>query len=87
MGFFSKSKLNSDEYEAITKKFTDLRASYEELQQKVKLMQTDIDNLRGRFNQKLSRIKKEDFDETETKEETINNPVILPDNGLTFKYR
>lgn len=87
MGFFSKTKLYSDEYEAITKKFTDLRASYEELQQKVKLMQTDIDNLRGRFNQKLSRIKKEDMQEEETDTETINNPVILPDNGIIFKHR
>lgn len=86
MGFFNKNKLGSDEYEAITKKIIDLRASYEELQQRIKLIQTDIDNLRGRFNQRLSRIKKDDIDMDETTEtKSINNPVLLSDNGNIVK--
>lgn len=77
--FWKKSKVNSDEYEFLLKRISELKAEVAELSSKVAAVTSDAANLRGQFNRKVSGIKKE-----ESKEETqsINNPVILPYNGI-----
>lgn len=82
--------LNSEEYESISKKVTQLSSTIEELSVKFKVLETNYNDLRGKFNRKLSGIKKEeaiqeDIAQEETK--TINNPVILPYDGDFRKYR
>lgn len=76
--FWKKSKVNSDEYEYLHKRITELSNLISELTAKIAAVQSDAANLRGQFNRKVSGIKS-----TEQKEETqgINNPVILPYNG------
>lgn len=83
MGLFKRNetRINSEEYERITKRLIDFSARIEELENKFKILQTNYDNLRGNFNRKLTGIKKE---ETEEETQSINNPVILPYNG-SFK--
>lgn len=76
--FFKKSVVNSEEYEKLTKKLIDISSKLDMLDARVKALITDMDNLRGQFNKKLSKIKKDDMEE---KTENINNPVILPYNG------
>lgn len=80
---FWKSKINSDEYDKLFKKYIELSGEIAEITAKIRLIQSDNSNLRGQFNRKLSGIKKEESTTEETKD--INNPVILPDNGNTFK--
>jgi len=76
-----KDVINSGEYEKLSKKNTELLSELEELKVKFNILRTDMDNLRGNFNRKLNKIKQEDLAEEETKEQSINNPVILPYNG------
>ena len=85
---FWKKTLNSDEYEKLYKKFTELQNLVNELTSKIAAVQSDNANLRGQFNRKLQGIKKEE-QITEEIEETknINSPVILPDNGIVFRHR
>lgn len=88
MSFWRKNKdehLNSNEYESISKKVTELFTELEELKIKFKILETNYDNLRGNFNRKLTGIKKEEETEKATETQNINNPVILPDNGNPFK--
>lgn len=88
MAFWNKKHnetLNSAEFESCTKKIIELNAKFEELSVKYKMLETNYDNLRGMFNRKLNKLKKEDIEEEVTEEKDINNPVILPDNGrFTF---
>ena len=76
--FWKKTKVNSDEYEYLHKRITELSNLISELTAKIAAVQSDAANLRGQFNRKVSGIKS-----IEQKEETqgINNPVILPYNG------
>jgi len=81
MNFWKKSKVNSDEYEYLHKRITELSNLITELSAKIATVQSDAANLRGQFNRKLSGIK---AGEEKTETESINNPVILPFNG-TFR--
>lgn len=85
MIFWQKKQINSDEYEKLTKKIIELNANYESLIKRVDLIVTDIANLRGRFNQKLSRIKEEEKTEESKEEEGINKPVLLSVDGHIIK--
>ena len=85
-----KKYLNSEEYESISKKVTQLSSTIEELSTKFKVLETNYNDLRGKFNRKLSGIKKEEANGDELGQEetkTINNPVILPYDGTFSKYR
>lgn len=77
--------LNSEEYEALLKRVVSLSAITEELHNKFKILETNYNDLRGKFNRKLSGMKKEETEEEETK--TINNPVILPYDGAFKQFR
>jgi hypothetical protein len=70
MSFWKKksiSNLNSDEYQKLLIKQIELSANINEVISKLKILETNYDNLRGNFNRKLSGIKKE-----EEKTENIN---------------
>ena len=85
MNFWNK-KINSEEYEKLSKKLIELSNEIGELSSKIKLVQSDNANLRGQFNRKLLGFKKEETPQENTEEsQGINNPVILPDNGHNFK--
>jgi hypothetical protein len=85
--FWNKSKnaeqtnLNSADYEKLLKKSVEVTAKIEELQIKLEVLRTDLQDMRGKFNRKLRGIRLEDQEE---QEKDINNPVILPYNG-SFK--
>ena len=91
MSFWKKSEnehLNSAEYESVAKKLVEISTRLEELENKIKILTTNYDNLRGNFNRKLaginSKSKGQDIDaedEGTGQTQTINNPVILPYNG------
>lgn len=83
MSFWKKQPVNSDEYEKLSKKITDLSSEVEELTAKIRIITSDVSNLRGQFNRKLTGLKKEEVSE---EEKDINNPVILPYNGITGKF-
>ena len=50
--------LNSEEYEALLKRVVSLSAITEELHNKFKILETNYHDLRGKFNRKLSGMKK-----------------------------
>ena len=75
-----QTNLNSAEYEKLLKKSVEVTAKLEELQIKLEVLRTDLQDMRGKFNRKLRGIRLEEEEETKD----INNPVILPFNG-SFK--
>lgn len=84
MSFWRKNDpINSQEYEKIVKRLIDIDARMEDLSVKYKILETNYNDLRGKFNRKLSGLKKED---EQVEEKDINNPVILPWNGATGKF-
>lgn len=81
--FWKKTKVNSDEYEYLHKRITELSNLITELTAKIAAVQSDAANLRGQFNRKVSGIKKEEQQEHKEEEtQSINNQVILPWNGF-----
>jgi len=84
--FWKNTKINSDEYEKLTKRIVDLYAIIEELSSKIRVVQSDNANLRGQFNRKLLGLKKEEAQEENTETQSINNQVILPYDGAIFKH-
>jgi len=64
--------IRSHEYEKCIIRFTELDSKLIILETSLKAMQTDMDNLRGRFNQRLKGLKVEE-ENAEKKIETINN--------------
>jgi len=87
MNFFSRKKqepMNSEDYEKLSKKITDLATLVEELKVKFRVLETNYDNLRGNFNRKLAGLKKEEADpdpdpmDQKTDSKSINTSVILP---------
>lgn len=84
--FWKNTKINSDEYEKLTKRIVDLYGIIEELSSKIRVVQSDNANLRGQFNRKLLGLKKEEQVEEQAEEKDINNQVILPYDGNIFKH-
>lgn len=64
------------EYDRLLRRLSDVSAEIELLKTTVKVMQTDLDNLRGNFNRKLKGLEKE--------EKTEENPK--PQNIYTSDY-
>lgn len=83
----SEDYLTSKEYESISRKVTDLSSEIDNLKNKFKILETNYDNLRGNFNRKLNKLKEEEPQEEDMGEQSINNPVILPENGSFIKRR
>lgn len=87
--WFSKkheiSTIHSEEYEQLSKKFIELLQDVREFEVKLRVLETNIDNLRGNFNAKLKRMKQEEAIEEKDETKDINNPVILPYDGFRLK--
>lgn len=80
------SAIHSEEYEQLSKKFVALLENVRELEVKFRILETNIDNLRGNFNAKLKKMRQEEIiEEKEEETKDINNPVILPYDGFRFK--
>jgi len=76
MSIFSRNtKLNSEEYEKLIKRFAELESTLTKIQGELEALKTNQNSLRGLVNRKIGGIKEEE--ETQG----INNPVILPYNG------
>lgn len=56
----SKNPVNSEEYERLAKRITELVAELGLLKANYKIIETDVDNLRGNFNRKLKGLVKEE---------------------------
>lgn len=82
MSFWNNKSVNSEEYEKLSKKISELSSDVTELTAKIRIITSDVSNLRGLFNRKLTGLKKEEQQEENEEEKSINNPVILPYNGL-----
>jgi hypothetical protein len=57
-----RKSLNSEEYDKILKKLSELDNKVEVLNGKFKALETNYDLLRGQFNRKLAGIRKEELD-------------------------
>lgn len=76
MGLFFKKKnentnknfADPDEYGRILRRFADLSTDIELCKATIKVLQTDVDNLRGNFNRKLKGIEKEETKDINTSE-------------------
>ena len=71
--------------EKIWKQIIELNARVDNMENQIKIQNTNYDNLRGNFNRKLSGIKKEEKELEEEEQKSINNPVILPYSGSFYK--
>jgi len=71
----NKNTTNSEEYERLSKRITDLAAEVALHKTKVELIETDVANLRGKFNRKLSGLQKEE-EKVEPKEEEKTESII-----------
>ena len=80
--------MHSEEYELLFKRITTIDNSLNLLQGKVELLGSTLSSLRGLVNRKLERPRDGDHEgNREAGEESLNNPVILGDNGIPFKHR
>lgn len=85
MIFFRKkttTSLRSDEYEQLSNRITTLRSDLEEAKTKVRMLETEINNLRGNFNRKLSGIVKEEKKEEQPK--ALNTQEAKVFTGMMF---
>jgi len=89
MGLFSKSRdgiadnknnnpVNSDEYERLHKRITELDTKIEAVKTSINLLQTDVADLRGAFNSRLAKIRNRGIEESEANVESFNNSVEVP---------
>lgn len=74
-----KKTLRSDEYEFCLKRIAELNSAVQSLEAKYKIVQTDLDNLRGNFNRKLKGIKEEEKKEEQIEQpQNINTDLYIP---------
>jgi len=89
MGLFSKSKINSDEYEILHKKIISCAGDLDLINTKISALNSALASLRSSFNQHKIRDKEQEspiIEEQET--ETNKNPdIFLNPNGLPLKSR
>jgi hypothetical protein len=69
----SKDINNSDVYGAILRRFAELATDIELCKTQIKVLQTDVDNLRGNFNRKLKGLEQE----TKTETKDINTSEFI----------
>ena len=66
MLFFSKSKekgLHSEDYEALLKRIAEVKHEIEEVKSKCAALETNYNDLRGKFNRKLNILKEQEEDD------------------------
>jgi len=70
-----KDTLRSNEYDKCLTKFAELFAETKTLALDIKLLRTDLDNLRGNFSRKLRGLKTEE--EQKKEEEKVDEPKTI----------
>jgi ABC-type phosphate transport system auxiliary subunit len=76
--FKKHDPLKSEEMEIILKKINTLHLEFGELQGKFKALETSYDDLRGKFNRKLSMMQKQEATETTAPAaEDLNRPFSV----------
>jgi len=73
----NSNAISSDEYGKCLTRFAELHSEFTILKTEVKALQTDVDNLRGRFNSRLKGLKTEEEKAEDKKTETINNSEFI----------
>ena len=85
--FFWKKKPNSEEYDTLNLRIRKLESSVENLETRINLQRTDLNNLRGNFNRKLAGLSKEE-EKVEPKEEekpqNLNKGGPIVFTGMTY---
>jgi hypothetical protein len=71
----SSNVINSDEYDRVLKRISELDANFKLLKVDVDVLRTDVSNLRGKFNQRLKGLKEE---EQKQEIESFNNSGEVP---------
>jgi hypothetical protein len=70
----SQNDVDTDGYARIFRRLTEISSDVEQCRAQVKILQTDVDNLRGNFNRKLKGI--EQTEKQEAKD--INTSEFIP---------
>jgi len=74
-----KKDINSSEYETCLKRILEGNTRIESLIAKVNALETDVANLRGKFNARLTKIKTEEQKEQEEQQtQQINTDGTIP---------
>lgn len=70
---FKDKKINSEEYEILLKKFQTLQAEMAIIKSQFKICWDNTENLRGKFNRQLGKIKPENEPEDAHTPEVLNS--------------
>jgi DNA gyrase/topoisomerase IV subunit A len=73
----NQNSANSNEYERLSTRISDISAELKSLKASIDAMQTGLDNLRGNFNRKLKGLSAEEEKPKEKEIETINNTEFV----------
>jgi len=90
--FGKKEKLRSEEYETLLNRIVALSGDVAELRQQIKLVSTDNNNLRGRFNRQLAGLPKEEEKVAPKEEEKpaeakpLNTPSPKVFTGMSYEF-
>lgn len=71
-----EKSFNTEEYVKLLKRISELDTRLETIDNKYGILKTDVENLRGRFNQKLKSFT-EEKPNAETKDLNLDNTVYL----------
>jgi hypothetical protein len=89
---FWKKKLNSEEYENLCKKIGTLAGEIADFKLQLRVLDADLNNLKGRFNRKLSGLAKEEEKVAPKEEEKpaepkdLNIPEPLVFTGINLEH-
>ena len=70
----NQTVINSEEYDKCLRRMSELDTGIKTVKSEIELLRTDLANLRGKFNAKLTRIKEEEAKE-ETKDIYTTNEI------------
>jgi len=73
-----EKNINSNEYDSVLKKISEINAELELFKTKLNLIKTDLDNLRGRFNQRIAKGREGDDKEAGEPTKELNNGEFIP---------
>jgi len=73
----SKNHINSHEYEILFKRISELSSDIQACKTNFNILETDISNLRGKFNQRLKGLIAEEPEKKKEESETINNGDLV----------
>lgn len=87
--FWHKKNLTSEEHDKLSVRITDLYDEVHRLKTNLQENETLLRSLRGLVNRKLSgdSFREEEESAKEEEEKDINNPVILPEDGVIRRNR